>query len=597
MAALRLLLCCFCWQLGAAVDTITSSQYIKDPEAVVSAGNKFKLGFFSPGNSTNRYVGIWYSNISVTTPVWIANRNKPLNDSSGIMTISEDGNIVVLDGRKEILWSSNVSNGVSNSSAQLTDDGNVILRGGEIGNSLWQSFQEPSDTFMLKMRLTANRRTGKKTQITSWKSPSDPSVGSFSSGIEPSSIPEVFVWNDSRPFWRSGPWNGQAFIGIPEMNSVYLNGYNLVQDGDGTFSLSVGLANESYITNFALSYEGRFGEMYWDSANERWEHKKQYPGDDCDIYGKCGPFGFCNTQNSLICRCLKGFEPKNSDEWNRRNWTNGCVRRRELKCERTQSDGQVPKEDEFLKLDKVKVPDFSEWSSSASEQNCKDECLNNCSCIAYSYHTGIGCMLWRGKLTDIRKFSSGGANLYVRLADLEFGKNRDMKAVISITVVTGAIIVAVGAFFWWRRMAKYRERKRESERILSSRRKKGYPIFFNGNLIQESMNQVKFQELPLFKLQMLIAATDYFDAANKLGEGGFGPVYRGNLPDGQEIAVKRLSRASGQGQEEFMNEVVVISELQHRNLVRLLGCCVEGDEKMLVYEYMPNKSLDASLFG
>ncbi|XP_065878912.1 G-type lectin S-receptor-like serine/threonine-protein kinase At1g11330 isoform X2 [Euphorbia lathyris] len=108
---------------------------------------------------------------------------------------------------------------------------------------------------------------------------------------------------------------------------------------------------------------------------------------------------------------------------------------------------------------------------------------------------------------------------------------------------------------------------------------------------------VKLQELPLYTLQKLIIATDNFHTKNKLGQGGFGPVYKGEFPDGQEIAVKRLSRASGQGFEEFMNEVVVISKLQHRNLVRLFGCCVEGEEKMLVYEYKSNKSLDAFLFG
>ncbi|CAN1281426.1 G-type lectin S-receptor-like serine/threonine-protein kinase At4g27290 [Linum perenne] len=84
--------------------------------------------------------------------------------------------------------------------------------------------------------------------------------------------------------------------------------------------------------------------------------------------------------------------------------------------------------------------------------------------------------------------------------------------------------------------------------------------------------------------------------SNKLGEGGYGPVYVGVMVDGQEIAVKRLSSFSGQGIKEFKNEVLLISKLQHRNLVKLLGCCIQGDEKMLVYEYMPNKSLDSFIF-
>ncbi|KAJ0983256.1 hypothetical protein J5N97_011511 [Dioscorea zingiberensis] len=103
-------------------------------------------------------------------------------------------------------------------------------------------------------------------------------------------------------------------------------------------------------------------------------------------------------------------------------------------------------------------------------------------------------------------------------------------------------------------------------------------------------------ESRLFDLNDLKEATDNFSDANMLGEGGFGPVYKGALKDGQEIAVKRLSRTSGQGMLELRNEVAFVAKLQHRNLVRLLGCCLEDKEKLLVYEYLPNTSLDKFLF-
>ncbi|OVA11174.1 Protein kinase domain [Macleaya cordata] len=99
-----------------------------------------------------------------------------------------------------------------------------------------------------------------------------------------------------------------------------------------------------------------------------------------------------------------------------------------------------------------------------------------------------------------------------------------------------------------------------------------------------------------FDLVTIRIATKDFSDANKLGEGGFGAVYKGQLPDGQEIAVKRLSRNSGQGSQEFQNEVVLLHKLQHRNLVRLLGFCLESEEKILIYEYVPNRSLDKYLF-
>ncbi|KAL5150616.1 Cysteine-rich receptor-like protein kinase 25 [Glycine soja] len=134
-----------------------------------------------------------------------------------------------------------------------------------------------------------------------------------------------------------------------------------------------------------------------------------------------------------------------------------------------------------------------------------------------------------------------------------------------------------------------------------SRRGRGKDGRIPDTIDQSSYHNVQTEEtlnvdLPTIPLITILKSTDNFSEASKLGEGGFGPVYKGTLPDGRQIAVKRLSQASGQGSEEFKNEVMFIAKLQHCNLVRLLACCLEGNEKILVYEYLSNASLDFHLF-
>ncbi|PIA33873.1 hypothetical protein AQUCO_03900016v1 [Aquilegia coerulea] len=140
-----------------------------------------------------------------------------------------------------------------------------------------------------------------------------------------------------------------------------------------------------------------------------------------------------------------------------------------------------------------------------------------------------------------------------------------------VLAVLGLIIIVVG-LLWW----------------------KG--CFGKKNQIDEDLRGLDLQT-GSFTLRQIKAATNNFDAANKIGEGGFGPVYKGNLADGSIIAVKQLSAKSKQGNREFVNEIGMISALQHPNLVKLYGCCIEGNQLLLVYEYMENNSLARALFG
>jgi len=136
---------------------------------------------------------------------------------------------------------------------------------------------------------------------------------------------------------------------------------------------------------------------------------------------------------------------------------------------------------------------------------------------------------------------------------------------------------------WWKRIGKHQNNEVQKKMML------GY-LDASNTLEDENI------DLPFFSFGDIVSATNNFAEDNMLGQGGFGKVYKGMLGENKEVAIKRLSQGSGQGVEEFRNEVVLIAKLQHRNLVRLLGCCIHGDEKLLIYEYLPNKSLDSFIF-
>ncbi|KAF6161950.1 hypothetical protein GIB67_014152 [Kingdonia uniflora] len=187
--------------------------------------------------------------------------------------------------------------------------------------------------------------------------------------------------------------------------------------------------------NLTLDYVNTYSTLkifYLDSegtnVGETWEAEKEWvkswsaPRVLCDIYDTCGFFGICNISTSQICSCLKGFRPKFLKEWTAGNWSGGCVRRTQLQYERSDTNGKNGKKDVFLKLERVKVPDFANWVSAANLQDCKQDCLNNCSCVAHSYVTGIGCMLWNGDLLDMQKFDAAGVDLYIRVAGIELSK-------------------------------------------------------------------------------------------------------------------------------------------------------------------------------
>ncbi|XP_050261496.1 receptor-like serine/threonine-protein kinase SD1-8 isoform X2 [Quercus robur] len=437
-----------------AVDSITQSQTLRDIEntTLVSKDGGFVLGFFSPGNSNNRYLGIWYNNIPVKTVVWVANRLNPIPDSSGVLMVKSSGSLVLLSQNTTVAWSANSTKEARNPIVHLLDSGNLVSREENEDNYLWQSFDYPSDTWLPGMKLGWDLGTGLEKRLTEWKSLDDPSPGEMSWGIELNNYPELVMKKGSEKYFRSGPWNGIFFSGMPELQATPLFNYTFVSNKDEVHFMFE-LIEISTITRVALS-QSQYMHFVWVDEKQKWMMFLSFPKDGCDAYNFCGAYGNCIVDESLPCHCVEGFKPVSRGTGHQEEWYRGCVGITQLSCEDKDKIG-------FFKLPRFKMPatTYSWLNESMSLNECRVKCLNNCSCTAYANSDirggGSGCAIWFGDLTDIRQMAANkedanSQDVYIRMPTSEQAnsikkevKNKQKTKVVVIVVVAIAVIFGV----------------------------------------------------------------------------------------------------------------------------------------------------------
>lgn len=601
-------LCCVAAQ---KTDTLRQGESLSGAATLVSSPEGvFEAGFFAPDpkQPSRQYLGIWYHSISPRTVVWVANRVAPATSASPSLTLTVTGELRVLDGTAAngtadapLLWSSNTTSRAGprgGYSAVLQDTGSLEVRSED--GVLWDSFWHPTDTILSGMRITLQapgRGPKERMLFTSWASETDPSPGRYALGLDPGNSGQAYIWKDGNvTYWRSGQWNGVNFIGIP-WRPLYRSGFTPAIDPVlGNYYTYT--ATNTSLQRFVVLPNGTDICYMVRKSSQYWELVWYQPSNECEYYATCGPNAKCTASQDgkAKCTCLKGFHPKLQEQWNAGNWSQGCIRSPPLGCETNQSG------DGFLPMGNIKWPDFSYWVSTVGDEpGCRTVCLNNCSCGAYVYTATTGCLAWGNELIDMHELQTGAYTLNLKLPASELRGHHPIWKIATIISAIVLFVLAACLLLWWKHGRNIKDAVHGSwrSRHSSTQSQQNSAMLDISQSIRfdDDVEDGKSHELKVYSLDRIRTATSNFSDSNKLGEGGFGPVYMGTLPGGEEVAVKRLCRNSGQGLEEFKNEVILIAKLQHRNLVRLLGCCIQREEKILVYEYMPNKSLDAFLFN
>ncbi|KAJ7948963.1 putative Receptor protein kinase [Quillaja saponaria] len=538
-------LTCLClWTtaiLATVSDRLKPGDALDVSSSICSPNQKFCISF-------NSYEYMYLMEYSAKTAVWTANRNEPIVNTSGlVLTLDHSGMMKIMNQGGESTSLYSPAQPIKSTRATLLDSGNFILQeensNGSVKRLLWQSFDHPTDTLLPGMKLGVNHKTGRSWSLVSWHNDGIPGSGAYTLEWEPRGS-QLLIKRRGKLYWTSGALRNNKFENIPK-EAQRMFDYIIVSND-----------NEEYFS---------------------YTTQNNYSGWVLDASGQLSDRG--------------GVDLARPDNCYGYNTDGGCQRWEQPTCRHHGERFEIRSGYFDHATDSVSNT-TSISNTSLAESDCKAICWSNCDCVGFEYYfdNDTGCKFYNGKWKSVNLVGDAPFTILVSSHSDKKVKKKWIWIGSSVATILLILCLCILCLKLKRKKVVLKGERTDNEMLdlVTSDRSTNFT---------ELQNEVKKgHELRVFSYSSIMEATNNLSFENKLGEGGFRPVYKGKLPNGKEVAVKRLSRRSGQGVNEFKNELTLIYELQHMNLVQILGCCIHGEEKMLIYEYMPNRSLDCFLF-
>ncbi|KAK9059937.1 hypothetical protein SSX86_020641 [Deinandra increscens subsp. villosa] len=570
-------------------------------EVLYTPTPRFACGFYCNGNCTSFLFAVFIvkrefdGGSFYPQVVWSANRDHPVSDGA-ILNLTTTGELVLQDVDGSTVWTTNTT-GKSVTGLNLTDDGNLVLF--DINNStVWQSFDNPTDCLVLGQALISGQQLIPSVSSTNWTAQKDlfslqviPNQGLFAYvGSNPPQ--EYFSINIS--FYNSND------KGIGKSNVTFLNGSLSIFIFSQMYAdKEIAIPQASSAQYMKLMPDGHLRVFEW--LQDDWLVVADLFTEEnglnvCDYPMACGRYGICSGNQQCSCLVSSSSRLEYFRAENDRQPNLGCSEITPLACNATQDQVfiQIENVSYFLSLPNMEsyfrsLPNME----SVDVETCKQACANNCLCKAalfgYYYSDSSGdCVLLSEVLTminfDVDRTNPTNSSAFLKVQNVRptplvlYGpfspsssKSRSTLGVIVASSIASVVFLLGTIGF-----------------VIYLIRKRRWATQMEEEYIDESL------EMPTrFSYEELKPATENFN--KKLGEGGFGAVYEGNLEDGSKIAVKCL-QGLGQVNKSFLAEVKSIGSIHHVNLVRLRGFCAWKSQRFLVYEFMCNGSLDRWIY-